>query len=202
MQRFALPIAIIAMFVLVGLTFTTTALGQGDGDEDPIQEDVVRDLYDESGQIRKPDDRLAKIARAHEGGFGGYFFEGGVAYVYMLDPTQVEAAESAFREAHEGGRRLVNRVVPIQGQYAFSDLVRWFGLLDNAVAEEGIWIRTSAVMEIQNRVVLGMDDISQADQVRQLMEDLDIPPRAVVLHASKAELLGNGDNVDAKWRPG
>ena len=77
--------------LLLGLMLATVAVGQeGDGeavDLDEIQEDVVRNLFDENGQMMDSDQNLARIAQEYEGGFGGYYFHNSdksTVYVYML----------------------------------------------------------------------------------------------------------------------
>ena len=70
-----------------------------------IPEQAVRDLLDEDGNIVDPNQRTAKIAEEHGGGYGGYYFDEtyrAVAYVYMLDPSDAGAAEEAFRAIYQG----------------------------------------------------------------------------------------------------
>ena len=118
---------------------------------DEIKEQAVRDLFDDRGRMVNPDQRLARIAAEHKGGFGGYYFDEtdrSTAYVYMLDPSQTEAAKAAFRAAYRGDRQ-VDRIVPVQGDYAFNDLLEWFHVLDTAMVENGIHPTTGGVREIQ-----------------------------------------------------
>ena len=107
---------------------------------DEIKEQAVRDLFDDRGRMVNPDQRLARIAAEHKGGFGGYYFDEtdrSTAYVYMLDPSQTEAAKAAFRAAYRGDRQ-VDRIIPVQGDYAFNDLLEWFHVLGTAMVENGI----------------------------------------------------------------
>ena len=107
---------------------------------DEIKEQAVRDLFDDRGRMVNPDQRLARIAAEHKGGFGGYYFDEtdrSTAYVYMLDPSQTEAAKAAFRAVYRGDRQ-VDRIIPVQGDYAFNDLLEWFHVLGTAMVENGI----------------------------------------------------------------
>ena len=160
---------------------------------DEIKEEAVRDLFDDRGRTVNPDQRLARIAAEHKGGFGGYYFDEtdrSTAYVYMLDPSQTEAAKAAFRAAYRGDRQ-VDRIVPVQGDYAFNDLLEWFHVLDTAMVENGIHPTTGGVREISNRIRFGLEDIGQATDARRIMGDLDIPQGAVVFEKEKFKLFAN-----------
>ena len=180
---------------LLGLLLATVTVGQeGDGepvDLDEIQEDVVRDLFDENGRMMDSDQRLARIAQEYEGGFGGYYFhhsDKSTVYVYMLDPSQDEAAKDAFRAAYHG-RRQITRVIPVQGDYAFDDLLDWFYVLDTAMVQDGIYPDTGAVLEIANRIWFGLEDLEQVKDVHRIMDDLGIPHGAVTFEEGRGMLL-------------
>ena len=160
---------------------------------DEIKEQAVRDLFDDRGRMVNPDQRLARIAAEHKGGLGGYYFDEtdrSTAYVYMLDPSQTEAAKAAFRAAYRGDRQ-VDRIVPVQGDYAFNDLLEWFHVLGPAMVENGIHPSTGGVYEIYNRIQFGLEDIGQATDARRIMSDLDIPQGAVVFEKEKIKLLAH-----------
>ena len=160
---------------------------------DEIKEQAVRDLFDDRGRMVNPDQRLARIAAEHKGGFGGYYFDEtdrSTAYVYMLDPSQTEAAKAAFRAAYRGDRQ-VDRIVPVQGDYAFNDLLEWFHVLGPAMVENGIHPSTGGVYEIYNRIQFGLKEIEQETDARRIMSDLYIPQGAVVFKKRKLKLLAN-----------
>ena len=194
--------------LLLGLLLATTVMGQERNDDEPvdldeIQEDVVRDLFDENGWVLDPDQRLARIAQENEGGFGGYYFHNtdkSTVYVYMLAPTQTESAEDAFLAAYRG-KHQVTQIIPVQGDYAFDNLLEWFYTLDKAMVADGIHPSTGAVLEIANRIHFGLEDIEQAEDAREIMEDLEIPEDAVIFEESHPQLLADKDTVKAKWRP-
>jgi hypothetical protein len=194
------------MTMLLGLIMAATVVAQeGDGGVDlhDIKEDVVRDLFDENGQMVDTDQRLARIAQEHAGGFGGYYFhttDKTTVYVYMQDLGETEAAEDAFRAAYRG-KRQVTRVIPVQGDYAFDDLLDWFYALDTAMVQHGIHPKIGAVLEIANRIEFGLEDIGQAEDARGIMDELGIPRGAVIFKESQGGLLSDEDSLRAKWRP-
>ena len=62
-----------AVLLLLGLLLATAVMAQEGNDDEPvdldeIQEDVVRELYDENGRMFDTDQRLAGIAREYGGG--------------------------------------------------------------------------------------------------------------------------------------
>ena len=160
---------------------------------DEIKEPAIRALFDDQGRMVTPDQRLAALAAEHQGGFGGYYFDEtdrSIAYVYMQDPSQTETAEAAFRAAYRGDRQ-IDRIIPVQGDYAFNDLLEWFRVLDAAMVKNGIHPSTGGVYEIYNRIQFGLKEIEQETDARRIMSDLDIPQGAVVFEKSKTRLLSN-----------
>ena len=69
---------------------------------DEIKDPAVRPRFDDRIYFFSPDHRLARMARKHEGGFGGYSFDRtdrNHVYVYMVYISKTAAAEAAFRQA-------------------------------------------------------------------------------------------------------
>ena len=162
-------------------------------DLNQIKEKVVRDMFDSTGRIISPDGRLAKVAKDHEGGFGGFYFhetDKSIAYVYMLDITKKESAEAAFRAAYNGDRE-ITRIIPVQGDYSFDQLLEWFYILDRALIESGILPARASVREIENRIRIGVFDGEEIDNVRRIMERLGIPEGAVVVEEDYMRLLAD-----------
>ena len=150
-----------------------------------IKEEAVRNLFDSTGKRINPNRQVAKIARDHEGGFGGYYFhetDKSIVYVYMQDVTKTAAAEAAFRAAYSGDRK-ITQIIPVQGDYSLDQLVEWFYILDGALIESGIPPARASVREIENRIRIGLFDADQIDDVLHIMERLGIPEGAVVVKA-------------------
>lgn len=204
--------AAVVAFVLLAVIGTTLVLAQSGGDApfdtgavdlDTIREDAVRNLFDSDGRLVNPKQQLAVIAKEHEGGFGGYYFDEtdkSTVYVYMKDVTKTAAAEAAFRAAYSGDRQ-VSRVIAVQGGYSFDQLVGWFNALDRALIENGIPPAKASIREVENRIRIGLFDASQIDGVRRIMKKLGIPDGAVAISENHSRLLAGKDSVRAKWRP-
>ena len=156
-----------------------------------IKEEAVRNLFDSTGKRINPNRQVAKIARDHEGGFGGYYFhetDKSIVYVYMQDVTKTAAAEAAFRAAYSGDR-MITQIIPVQGDYSLDQLVEWFYILDGALIESGIPPARASVREIENRIRIGLFDADQIDDVLHIMERLGIPEGAVVVKEDYLRLL-------------
>ena len=179
--------ALMVVFVLlVGGLLASIAMAQGTNDpptsDNDYQEEAIRRQFDEDGNRVTQDDRLAKIAREGEGGFGGYYFnktDRGHVYVFMKDTSKTKAAHSAIEAAHNGDIA-ITQISVVQGQYAFNDLLTWYRLLINAMANDGIPMTSGAVMEIKNRIVFGLPDMSRISDIRELMGELKIPTGAAI----------------------
>ena len=160
---------------------------------DEIPEEAVRALFDDQGNFFGPDQRLAQIAKKHEGGFGGYSFhktDKSHVQVYMVDTSKAQSAEAAFREAYNG-RRSVTQITPVQGQFRFDQLVEWFPVVDRALLANDIHPTTGAVLEICNRIRFGLRDESLIIDARGVVGDLGIPQEAVVFKQMNSELLAD-----------
>ena len=170
---------------------------------DDIPEQTVRDLLDENGYIVNPNQRTARIAEEHRGGYGGYYFDEtdrAVAYVYMLDPSEIASAREVFRAIYHGDRR-ITRIVPVQGNYAYSDLVRWSHALDRALVREGIHTTYGSLLGLSNRVGFGLADMEQELNARRLMQELEIPDGAVVFKEGDNQLLSSRTTLKDALEP-
>ena len=168
-----------------------------------IKEESVRALFDEHGRMVTPDDRLARIAEKHEGGFGGFYFhetDRGHAFVYMLDPGQAESAQAAFSEAYQGGSRAITQITPVQGDYAFNDLLQWYRILDPALVKNCVYPTTGSVMEGKNRIHFGMSNTEDIEAARHITRQLGIPEGAVIFEVRIVRLLINTGGPKTWWR--
>lgn len=203
-------ILLLAVVALLSIVIATTVLLAQESDDpervdlDEIKEDVVRDLFDSKGNMVTPDDRLASVARTHKGGFGGFYFhetDDTIAYVFMKDTSDPQYVEDAFRSAY-GDTQRFQQIIPVQGDYSFDELVEWYYLLNPALHKNDIHPIWSGVMELYNRIVFGMDDMSVLEAAWQIMDDLDIPRGAVIFEEDHISVpMAGGDSVEDDWRP-
>ena len=170
---------------------------------DEIPEASVRALFDDQGNFFGPDQRLAQIAKKHEGGFGGYSLhetDKSHVYVYMMDTSKTESAAAAFREAYNG-MYTITQITPMQGQFRFDQLVEWFPVLDRALLANDIHPSTGSIMEICNRIRFGLREESLIVDARRVVGDLGIPQEAVVFELSGPVLLAHKDERQPILRP-
>ena len=72
-------ILVVATVLLLTVVLATAVMAQGTDDPvtvdlSDIKEDAVRQLFDDSGKMIDPHQRLAIVAQEHEGGFRGVLF--------------------------------------------------------------------------------------------------------------------------------
>lgn len=210
-MRTGKPITLLlAVVALLSLLIATTVLLAQESDDpaqvdlNEIKEDTIRELFDDKGNMVTPDDRLASVARTHKGGFGGFYFheeDNTIAYVFMMDTSDPQYAEDAFRSAYSKSHR-IQQIIPVQGDYSFDELVEWYYLLNPALHKNDIRPIWSGVMELRNRIVFGLSDMSVVEAAWRIMDDLDIPRGAVVFEEDHIpDLMAGGDSVEDDWRP-
>ena len=110
----------------------------------------------------------------------------------MLDPSQSEAAKAAYRAAYRGGDRKVDRIIPVQGDYAFNESA---GVVPRTGPGDGGERHPPQhgedVYEIYIRFQFGLKEIERDTEARQIMSDLDVPQVAVVFKKRKLKLFAN-----------
>ena len=202
-------ILVVATVLLLTVVLATAVMAQGTDDPvtvdlSDIKEDAVRQLFDDSGKMIDPRQRLAIVAQEHEGGFGGFYFhetDKSIAYVYMQDVTKTTAAEKAFNAAYNGSRN-ITKIIPVQGDYSLDDLVEWLPIVAGALVANDIHPRSLGLSVQENRVRIGLASISQADDARQLVRDLEIPEGSVVFEEQPiGTLLVDGGSGRARMAP-
>ncbi len=143
-------------------------------------------------------DALRTIAQAGPGevvpGFGGLFLDANdnrIVYVYMLDPSQQEAAEQAARIILDTS--LLERVAEVrvlQGDYSWGQLLGWYREAQDVVWQiAGVW--SSDIDEKQNRISYGVRTNYAAEQVREALAGTSVPDEAVVFDVAPKNRLDN-----------
>lgn len=122
-------------------------------------------------------------------GYGGHYIapdDDSVVYIFLVNPSQ-EAADKVAQThisslVYEGIKK-VREVRPVQANYTFRQLQRWYDQLRNS----GIWdiseLTTSDVNERTNRVEYGIDCERNRDKVEKQIRDIlsreNVPQDAV-----------------------
>ena len=135
---------------------------------------------------------LALIAQAGPGevvpGFGGLFLDANdnsIVYVYMLDPSQQEAAELAVRIILD---KSVTEVRVLQGKYSWGQLLGWY-----REAQDIVWriagIQSSDIDEGLNRIEFNFQTSYSAQQAREALATTSIPDEAVIFNVAPQQQL-------------
>ncbi len=140
---------------------------------------------------------LQRIAQAGLGevapGFGGLFLDSSdnsIVYVYMLDPSQQEAAEEAAKIilGRERFEQEIREVQVLQGQYSWDQLLVWY-----REAQKAVWIvdrvYSSDIDERRNRIVFGVVNEYTEGQVREALAKTSVPQEAVVFDVAPKHKL-------------
>ena len=196
-------LAIVAVVAVFGVTAVAIAQRSTDApgvwnddgtiDLGLVKEDAIKGLFDDNGSLINPHARRAQIASDHPGGFGGYYFDGTVVYIYMQDPDRLGAAEAAFGEAYSGDRE-VTEIRTVQGKHSLDQLYEWYVTLNSAMPQAGIEAGSASLMLRDNAIEYGLIDLAQTDQLYQLMAELSIPKTAVNVYQG-------GFILETEWDP-
>lgn len=121
--------------------------------------------------FRTPDDEWADIARAVPGGWGGAFFEVGELVIYLVDPTQREAAAAALGARLPGFDYASASVW--KARWDFAQLYDWYRYIAVVVGWPGGLVSRD-IDEYRNRLVYGALPDSIA-AVQAALESADLP---------------------------
>lgn len=123
------------------------------------------------------DDLFAEVAKQVPA-FGGMFIDSqGNLSVYLLDPTQKAAAESAIASVFGRDRIPPNGVRVLPGQYGFLQLKEWFNRANALLALPGVTLVD--IDESKNRLKIGLEKIEARNRVEQALARINIPHEAV-----------------------
>ena len=120
-----------------------------------------------------PDDHWAEIAHRVRG-FAGWWLDGGIVVLWLVDTTQRDAALQAV--AAELPRRYSHNIRVRKADFDFIQLRDWKNLAigDSCV----VW---SDADEVQNRIVAGVVDSASLASTRERLVAAGIPSAALVL---------------------
>ena len=202
---------LIPMLLLMGMMaiITGVVLANG-GNDDPsridpsqVKEDVVKALIDSEGKVINSNKRMAKAARDHEGGLGGWYFSDDfdTVYIFMEDITKSVAAREAFDAAFSGDLDPINTVI-VEGAYSLDDLVEWDHQLADALPSAGIYWKGIGVDPAKNVIVVEFASADSFEAAHRVREELEIPQDAVEFNEiAENRLRGDGEGLREEWRP-
>lgn len=123
----------------------------------------------------------ADLARRAPGGWGGVFLVDGVFTMYMLDPSQKQAALN-FLRSEDFPIPIPNSVVVRQGRWDFAQMFDWARYLRSSVYHgvEGVWF--ADIQEARNRLEYGVVDEPTRRRVEEVLTALEVPCFLVALH--------------------
>lgn len=123
--------------------------------------------------------------------FGGMFLdENGVLNIYLTVPTTaaLKAAEGLIYASTVMHGLPRKGVKAIQAQYTIKQLYTWYKQLHHEVwAISGV--NHTTLHDAKNRIFIGVENISVAEQIKQKAVSLGIPPEALIISEMPAVKL-------------
>ena len=129
------------------------------------------------------DDLLLRVERAAPGFGGMYVDKDGRLAVYLKDATQLPAARAAIETVFGPGTIPAAGAHAVAGQYTMSQLAAWTRRAGRVLGLPGVVFVD--LDEAQNRVAVGVDDVSRTQAVQKMLASLDIPRAAVVIETTE-----------------
>lgn len=128
------------------------------------------------------DDLLLRVERAAPGFGGMYVDKDGRLAVYLKDQAQLPAARAAIETVFGPGSIPAAGAHAVAGQYTMSELAAWTRRAGRLLSLPGVVFVD--LDEARNRVAVGVEDDSRAQQVQKMLASLDIPRIAVVIETA------------------
>ncbi|HEX6214320.1 MAG TPA: acyl-CoA thioester hydrolase/BAAT C-terminal domain-containing protein [Vicinamibacterales bacterium] len=139
--------------------------------------------YQETGRMERYDDLLVRVEQQVTG-FGGMFIDrDGRLAVYLLDKSQLGAAEVAIAAVFGVDAVPAAGARALQGQYVVSELKAWSAMAADLLAVPGV--TAVDLDEASNRVAIGVEHKSRAQAVERALSALAIPRHAVIIQVTE-----------------
>ena len=116
-------------------------------------------------------------------GFGGLYFDSGIAYVYLLEPSRAVAEELVLNQIGRESFERLHEVRAQKGQYTWTQLTEWYELISGDVRE----IPATDVVSIDrhtNRLTIEVrkeQEGSAESKIRDILSRHGVPYDAVIL---------------------
>ena len=118
-------------------------------------------------------------------GFGGYYFDSGIANVYLLEPSQAKAEEIVLDHVGSESFERIQEVRALKGLYTWTQLTEWYESIKDDIRE----IPFTDVVSVdprKNRLTIEVreeNEVSAEREIRAVLSRHGVPYEAVVLLA-------------------
>ena len=116
-------------------------------------------------------------------GFGGYYFDSGIAYVYLLEPSQEVAEELVLAQIGTESFERLLEVRALKGKYTWTQLTEWYESIKGDIRE----IPATGVVSIDrhmNRLTIEVRTEQEGNterEIRDVLSSHGVPFEAVIL---------------------
>ena len=128
------------------------------------------------------DDLLLRVERAAPGFGGMYVDKDGRLAVYLKDRAQLPAARTAIETVFGPTAIPAAGAHAVAGQYTMSELAAWTRRANRLLSLPGVVFVD--LDEARNRVAVGVEGDSGAQQVQKVLASLNIPRAAVIVETT------------------
>lgn len=133
-------------------------------------------------RMETDDDRLLRVEQQAPG-FGGMFVDvDGRLAVYLLDTTQLIAAQAAITTVFGPNFVPAAGMRALKGDYTVSQLKHWTELAKTLFDVPGVTMID--LDEARNRVAVGVADASRTEAVKRALSSIAIPAAAVTIQVT------------------
>ena len=116
-------------------------------------------------------------------GFGGYYFDSGIAYVYLLEPSQEVAEELVLAQIGTESFERLLEVRALKGKYTWTQLTEWHESIKGDVREIPATDSVS-VSKRKNRLTIGVRTEQEGNtesKIKDVLSRHGVPYEAVIL---------------------
>ena len=130
-----------------------------------------------------PSETVDPVTGLSTPGFGGLYFDSGIAYVYLLEPSQGVAEELVLNQIGRESFERLHEVRALKGQYTWTQLTEWYELINGDVRE----IPATEIVSIDrhtNRLTIEVRkelDDSAESKIKDVLSRHGVPYNAVIL---------------------
>ncbi len=172
----AIPIGMLVVVATVG-TFAVANAETGDSRMgfDPVASPI---------HLRPdPRERFVNAAVDHPGGFGGWYIENDVVFVYMDDPTADPVA--LFGEIYAGDPPDLP-IVAVQGNHSYNELLNWARQINEA--NRGyVTLSMESIRLDLNRIEYGVLTVEEIEPTVEWIESIGVPRTAFEVRLDQAK---------------